>query len=148
MTKRQREIEEIHEGFRHMRLAQIERRLERNVRRREYVQWLSLNTKNYGNYDAAPRAVSDMSCTFPELKICRGIYHCYSLGEMDHIWLADSFDNVLDPVAEHFPSRGDGGYELRYETKPSGACPECGATINRGQLACSQKCFNLLLERL
>ena len=148
MIRKQSEVDQIKEGFNRIRLVQVERRLVRNTRRREYVRWLELNMKRYNNYDDAPQAVSDMACAFPELCVCRGVYHCYTLGDKDHIWLSDSFRNVIDPVAGHFPSKGDGGYELHSETKPTGVCPECGAIINRGQLACSLKCFDLLLERL
>lgn len=87
-----------------------------------------------------------MSKVFPELSRVRGHYYCPIWGEREHWWLVDREDNIIDPTAEQFPSKGKGAYiPLPDGTpEPTGMCMNCGNYVYDGSYSCSPHCTTKL----
>lgn len=69
--------------------------------KKEYAEWIAKHEHG---------SCRDMILAFPELRLEHGHYFDYDLGEVEHRWLLTPEDEVIDPVAHQFPSKGNGIY--------------------------------------
>lgn len=107
----------------------------------EYQDWIDQNVDDaYGECAAVTQAMADQ---FPELTRVRGHYYCFSWGERAHWWLTDG-EEIVDPTAKQFPSRGKGAYVPWVDgtPEPTGICANCGEPAFNGDTVCSDACGN------
>jgi len=84
-----------------------------------------------------------MQKIFNELTAVRGHYYCPVWGKREHWWLVDKDNEIIDPTAMQFPSKGLGIYEPFKEgsAEPTGICMNCGEYCYEGRSsACSEVC--------
>lgn len=87
-----------------------------------YQEWIDQLGDTYGT---CHEVTKEMAKEFPELQRVRGHYFCWVWGEREHWWLTNG-DEVIDPTASQFPSKGGGEYEEWEGPEPTGMCPNCG----------------------
>ena len=107
----------------------------------EYAAWIAENvTETYGT---CCEITERMAAAFPNLTRIRGHYYCWSWGERAHWWLVDG-EEIVDPTAAQFPSKGCGEYVPWVEgsPEPTGYCPNCGGTVYDGNTCCSERCHD------
>jgi hypothetical protein len=107
----------------------------------EYRRWIADNVQGDG-YGCCSEVTEAMAAAFPELTRVRGHYYCWVWGERTHWWLEDTENNIVDPTAAQFPSKGSGTYVPSDETQaePTGRCPNCGGYVYDGSTCCSENC--------
>lgn len=106
----------------------------------KYAEWITANVPQ--PYGACAKATLEMQAAFPELTRVRGHYYCFSWGEREHWWLVAPGDQIVDPTAAQFPSRGAGAYVAWAEgaKEPTGQCPNCGDCCYDSRDLCSDSC--------
>lgn len=87
-----------------------------------YQEWIDQLDDVTGKCEEITAAMAE---AFPELRRVRGHYHCWIWGKREHWWLMDG-DEVVDPTAAQFPSKGEGSYVEWEGEEPTGMCPNCG----------------------
>jgi hypothetical protein len=105
----------------------------------EHADWITANvTETYGT---CADVTEQMVAAFPDLARVRGHYYCAVWGERAHWWLLDG-DQIVDPTAAQFPSKGSGVYVPWKEgaKEPTGMCIECGGYCYGGDTFCSPDC--------
>lgn len=110
----------------------------------EYLAWIANVVDVYGRCREVTTA---MQLAFPELIRIRGHYLDPFWGKREHWWLADG-DEIIDPTAAQFPSKGRGVYTPWIEgaPEPTGICPNCGEYVYR-DTCCSDACSESLAHR-
>ncbi len=110
----------------------------------EYKKWISESKYNTQEnaYGKCAEATIEMKNRFPELKRVRGHYYCVIWGERTHWWLVDEENNIVDPTAIQFPTKGAGIYDEIDETGPipTGKCPNCSEYCYDNNYCCSESC--------
>ena len=107
-----------------------------------YAPWIKSNVPDNCIGQCAEQTLR-MAAAFPELKRIRGHYICPCWGKREHWWLITPENQVVDPTAKQFPSKGRGDYVPWDESKeePTGMCPQCGGYSYNGDTTCSETCF-------
>jgi hypothetical protein len=109
----------------------------------KYLKWIEKNIPNYESaYGKCRETCEKMLKEFPELKLVRGYYSCAVWGERMHWWLVDAENNIIDPTAIQFPTKGNGIYQKldEFAPQPTGKCTNCGEYIYNGNYLCSDGC--------
>jgi hypothetical protein len=103
-----------------------------------YENWIANNVND--GYGRCLEITAAMAAAFPELVRVRGHYYDYLWGKRQHWWLTDG-DEIVDPTAAQFPSKGCGVYTPWPEgaPEPTGICPNCGEPVYSGT-CCSDEC--------
>jgi hypothetical protein len=106
----------------------------------KYAAWIAEHVEGDG-YGQCEELTRRMAEAFPELSRVRGHYYCWAWGERAHWWLTAG-ENVVDPTAQQFPSKGAGEYVPWDEgaPEPTGMCPNCGDPCYDGDTCCSAAC--------
>ena len=83
-----------------------------NDRNMSYEEWITLNVpkKSSEVYGNCKMWANKMQDKFPELTIVWGFYHCQCWGKIEHWWLKDKQDTIIDPTEHQFPGFGRGYY--------------------------------------
>lgn len=106
----------------------------------KYKKWITENVKDvYGKCNT----VTDLMLEeFPELIKVRGHYYCSTWGEREHWWCKTRDNEVIDPTALQFPSKGKGVYiEFKEGARePTGKCMNCSEYCYNGENTCSKNC--------
>ncbi len=110
-----------------------------------YNEWINENIPD--SYGACREATRDMQKAFPELRRVRGHYHCWIWGVREHWWLVDG-DEIVDPTAAQFPSKGQGRYKEFEGQEPTGKCINCGKYYYNGEAVCQQSCYDEFVRSL
>lgn len=109
----------------------------------DYQKWIAENVVELG-YGECHHYAQKMAAAFPELTYVQGYYYCPLWGERMHGWCIDPDNNVVDPTASQFPSKGNGYYDIvKEEDAPIGKCMECGNYIYTGSYSsmfCCPEC--------
>ena len=71
----------------------------------KYEKWVAEHTEICAGANCA-EATSLLIIEFPELTRVRGHYYCVVWGEREHWWCVDPQDNIVDPTASQFPTKG------------------------------------------
>jgi len=102
--------------------------------------------KAYGN---CQELCLEMLEAFPMLSLVRGHYYCAIWGERGHWWLTDEDNNIIDPSAIQFPSKGKGVYVPWNEgdKEPTGKCPNCGRYCYDGEHV-HEECYDSFVASL
>ena len=111
--------------------------------KKKYLKWIQNNVEN--TYGECKNYSEKMLIQFPELKLIRGHYLCGVWGEREHWWLMDEDNNIIDPTAAQFPTKGHCVYRPWDESceEPIGKCINCGGYVFSGEFGtemCSKKC--------
>jgi len=79
---------------------------------------------------------------FLELTLVRGHYYCLVWGERCHWWLVDENNEIVDPTALQFPTKGNGIYIPWVEgtEEPTGKCLNCSALVYKEKQFCCESC--------
>jgi hypothetical protein len=112
-----------------------------------YQEWIDKNIDEADMYGNCKEITMEMNKVFPELKLVRGHYYCLSWGEREHWWLVDKDNNIIDPTAKQFPSKGRGEYIEwdKNQEEPIGICLNCGNHVYKdtyfgSSQICSKNC--------
>jgi hypothetical protein len=99
----------------------------------EYMKGLNLTSETA--FGQCKKICEEMNKVFPELKLIRGHYFCPIWEERGHWWLVNHNNDIIDPTAIQFPSKGEGLYIPWDESQaePTGKCPNCGELIFDGR---------------
>lgn len=118
----------------------------------EYTEWISNWLKSNEAYGACAEATLEMQTAFPELIRVRGHFHDAIWGERQHWWLKTKEEEIVDPTASQFPTKGVFGEYEEWEEgreEPIGKCMNCGdyvfASTGKGDCACSEHCYNEIM---
>ncbi len=107
-----------------------------------YQEWIDQQT------DVTCRIVTkQMAKEFPELRRVRGHYYCWVWDKREHWWLTNG-DEIIDPTASQFPSKGEGRYEEFDDgPEPTGMCLECGEYTFNGEQV-HEQCYTAFVGSL
>lgn len=115
----------------------------------EYQQWIEKNVQHYP-LGSCRSHTEQMVKAFPELRVTRGFYYCPVWDRRGHWWCVTPDNEIIDPTATQFPSKGIGEYEevseetLRRWVEEgkylTGKCPNCGDYCYREAVFCSEEC--------
>jgi hypothetical protein len=113
-----------------------------------YQAWIGKWLRKNDPYGKCHEASIEMQEQFPHLRLVRGHYHDVMWGEREHWWLVDDDENIVDPTATQFPSKGSGHYyELPDDAKePLGKCMNCGEYCYENRNFCSDGCERACLR--
>jgi hypothetical protein len=112
--------------------------------RAQYVEWIQHQVSNPTGKCLDVCYI--MQKAFAELILVRGHYLCTVWGEREHWWLKDG-DEIVDPTASQFPSKGRGQYIEWDESKPepTGRCMNCGGYCYDSAHFCSPGCESIVM---
>ncbi len=112
-----------------------------------YQEWIDQVDETCGTCKTVTKKMAE---EFPELRRVRGHYHCWIWGKRAHWWLIEPGDEVIDPTADQFPSKGQERYEEWDEgqPEPTGKCLNCGEYCYNGDQVCSERCHVDFLAHL
>ena len=107
----------------------------------KYQEWIDVNVMV--TYGQCKKITLQMQQAFPALELVRGYYYCTAWGERHHWWLKTKDDDIVDPTAAQFPSKGHGVYIEHTDDMPvpTGKCLNCGDLIyGERDPFCSEHC--------
>ncbi len=121
-----------------------------------YEGWISRRLAGKIGYGDCREVCQDMVDQFPDLDLCRGIFHSIAWGNRQHWWCATAGGKIVDPTARQHPDgaifpEDDSRYtDLTNVTEeeaielghiPTGKCPECGEEFYHPRRDfCSDEC--------
>jgi hypothetical protein len=110
--------------------------------KKEHLEWINKWNSDNNPYGKCKEATLEMQKVFPELKLVRGHYYCTIWGERMHFWLVDENNEIVDPTARQFPTKGFCVYVPWNEgdPEPTGICPNCGEYCYDSKTCCSEAC--------
>jgi hypothetical protein len=106
----------------------------------KYQEWIQKNVEGTGKGKCLEVA-QKMLAEFPELILVRGHY-IDGKYRLPHWWLKTADDEIVDPTAAQFFTKGLLDYEEWDESKPepTGKCPNCGGYCYDNNYCCCKKC--------